>query len=312
MRVASQPATPERNVEKLTCRLLGHFAQVKTLAELGMSEHMAARYLQAVTQESGFILVTGPTGSGKTTTLYSTFRELQDALRSCVALSIEDPIEMELQGVVQTAVNAKIDLDFPALLRSALRQDPDIIMVGEIRDRETAETALNAALTGHLIVSTIHSSDSIRTINRLADLGVSRLTLSSALSMIVGQRLLRRLCKECREPCRTVPRAVERQYPQFDGTCYRATGVTSDKKPCELCNGTGYHQQIAVYELLPINDKLRELIAAGASVVELTRTAIESAGFEPLFRDAVRRVSSGDTSWDEVRRAVTIQDEYNA
>ena len=311
MRVASQPATPERNVEKLVCRLLGHFTQTKTLAELGMDSLMAQRYLEAVAQESGFVLVTGPTGSGKTTTLYSTFREIQDELRSLVAVSIEDPIEMELDGVVQSAVNAKIELTFPALLRSALRQDPDIIMVGEIRDRETAETALNAALTGHLILSTIHSSDSIRTINRLADLGVSRLTLSSALTTVVGQRLLRRLCLACRVECKTLPRAVARQYPEFHGMCYTAGGFGPDKQRCQLCNGTGFFRQIAVYEVLPINDKMRELIAAQASVVDLARTAEQSTEFQPLFRDAVRRVMTGDTSWEEVRRAVTIEDQFN-
>jgi len=249
------------------------------LASLGMSVPTLAAFDQLVHQPHGILLVTGPTGSGKTTTLYAALGRL-DFNRMNV-LTVEDPIEYHLEGIGQTQVNARIDMSFAKALRAILRQDPDVVMIGEIRDLETAQIAVQASLTGHLVLATLHTNDSVSAVTRLTDMGIEPFLLSSSLLGVVAQRLVRRLCERCREP-----------DPIAGG--WRAVG-------CAACDGTGYRGRTGVHELFVVNEAIRALIHGGAPESEL-REAARRTGMISMREDGQRWVQTGVTSADEVAR----------
>jgi general secretion pathway protein E len=242
---------------------------VKDLDGLGFSAHDAQRWEALVKRPNGIILVTGPTGSGKTTTLYAALQQL-DAARFNI-MTVEDPIEYELAGIGQTQVNPKIDLDFAKALRAILRQDPDIIMIGEIRDHETAQIAVQASLTGHLVLATLHTNDAVSAVTRLTDMGIEPFLLSSSLLGVLAQRLVRKLCLHCHG------------------------------KGCTECGHTGYQGRTGIFELLSTNEAMRSLIHDKASE-PLLRDAAQRQGMTSLREDGQRLVSSGVTSMEELVR----------
>ncbi|MDQ3828361.1 MAG: type II secretion system ATPase GspE [Candidatus Tectomicrobia bacterium] len=284
--------------ERIVLRLLDKTSVLLGLEEIGMGEEAYVRYSRLIKRSNGIILVTGPTGSGKTTTLYGTLNKINAPELNII--TIEDPIEYQLNGIGQIQVNPRIDLTFANGLRSILRQDPDIIMVGEIRDRETAEIAIQASLTGHLVFSTLHTNDAAGAVTRLLDMGVEAFLVSSSVLAIIAQRLVRVICKECREPYRPDTSLVKEMGldrasdPLFEGFFYRGKG-------CAACFQTGYRGRSGIYELLAIDDNIRSLIMSGADSSVIRRKAIEQ-GMTTLFRDGVIKVIKGTTTVDEVLR----------
>ncbi|HEX2279469.1 MAG TPA: type II secretion system ATPase GspE, partial [Candidatus Tectomicrobia bacterium] len=284
--------------ERIVLRLLDKTSVLLGLEEIGMGEEAYVRYSRLIKRSNGIILVTGPTGSGKTTTLYGTLNKINAPELNII--TIEDPIEYQLNGIGQIQVNPRIDLTFANGLRSILRQDPDIIMVGEIRDRETAEIAIQASLTGHLVFSTLHTNDAAGAVTRLLDMGVEAFLVSSSVLAIIAQRLVRVICKECREPYRPDTSLVKEMGldrasdPLFEGFFYRGKG-------CAACFQTGYRGRSGIYELLAIDDNIRSLIMSGADSSVIRRKAIEQ-GMTTLFRDGVIKVVKGTTTVDEVLR----------
>jgi general secretion pathway protein E len=265
--------------ERVVLRLLEKDMSRIDLAILGMSAETMARFEQLSHQPHGILLVTGPTGSGKSTTLYATIRRLDHSTANI--MTVEDPIEYELPGVGQTQVNPKIDMSFARALRSILRQDPDVIMIGEIRDLETAQIAVQASLTGHLVLATLHTNDAASAVTRLIDMGIEPFLLSSSVLGVLAQRLVRKLCPHCKAP-------------DADAQGFHATG-------CAKCNFSGYTGRTGIYELLPVDDAIRELIHGAANDQQIRRTA-EAAGMLPLRADAMRWYRSGVTSLEEILR----------
>jgi type IV pilus assembly protein PilB len=250
----------------------------------------------AINKPWGMCLVTGPTGSGKTNTLYSSIAKINSPETNI--MTAEDPVEFNLQGVNQVQVRENIGLNFAAALRSFLRQDPNIILVGEIRDFETAEIAVKAALTGHLVLSTLHTNDAPSTINRLMNMGIEPFLVASSLNLVCAQRLVRRVCASCKVPDEVPTQALE----QIGFTADDARAVTPFKGAgCEKCNKTGYKGRVGLYEVMEITDELRELILVGASALELRRKAIEE-GMITLRGSGLRKISAGVTSIEEVLR----------
>ncbi len=270
---------PTGHGERAVLRLLDKEAGRLDLGKLGMSPTMLTQFDHLVRQPHGILLVTGPTGSGKTTTLYSALSRIDAATTNI--LTVEDPIEYDLVGIGQTQVNPRIDMSFARALRSILRQDPDVIMIGEIRDVETAQIAVQASLTGHLVLATLHTNDSISAITRLVDMGVEPFLLSSSLLGVAAQRLVRKLCTQCR------------QLDPVTKT-WRAVG-------CSACARSGYVGRTGIYELLTINDAIRALIHANAGELAI-REAAQRAHFVNLREDAQRWIKDGTTSLDEVVR----------
>jgi type IV pilus assembly protein PilB len=289
-RVASVPTI---DGEKIVVRLLDRHAAAPDLASLGMSRDILERYRAAVHAPWGFVVVTGPTGSGKTTTLYASLAEL-DA-RSRNVCSVEDPIEMRLPGVAQVQVNVRAGLIFPLVLRAFMRQDPDVVMVGEMRDGETAAVAVSAALAGQVVFTTLHANDAPRTIDRLVELGVARHSLAAALTAVVAQRLVRVLCDRCRVREAIPPALRERLRIEHDAW-YAAGG-------CRACDGTGYFGRTGVYELMHVDDATRDAIATGASSVHVAQLAAR-AGYRSMTDDALAKVLAGTTSFAELTRVV--------
>jgi general secretion pathway protein E len=280
--------------ERIVLRLLDKTSMLLGLEEIGMGEETYTRYSRLIKRSNGIILVTGPTGSGKTTTLYATLHKINSPELNII--TIEDPIEYQLNGIGQIQVNPRIDLTFANGLRSILRQDPDIIMVGEIRDRETAEIAIQASLTGHLVFSTLHTNDAAGAVTRLLDMGVEAFLVSSSVLAILAQRLVRVICKECKEPYRPeIALAKELGLdPAFDGVFYRGKG-------CGACFQTGFRGRSGVYELLVIDDSIRSLVMSGADSSVIKRQAI-TQGMLTLLRDGARNVVKGVTTADEILR----------
>jgi general secretion pathway protein E len=270
---------PTGHGERAVLRLLFKEAGRLDLARLGMSDATLATFDKLVHQPHGIVLVTGPTGSGKTTTLYSALARI-DATTVNV-MTVEDPIEYDLEGIGQTQVNARIDMTFAKALRSILRQDPDVIMIGEIRDLETAQIAVQASLTGHLVLATLHTNDAVSAVTRLIDMGVEPFLLSSSLLGIGAQRLVRRLCMQCREP-----------DPVSGG--WRAVG-------CLACNRTGYAGRTGIYELLVVDDAISALVHRNAGEGEIRMAALHN-GMQTMRDDGQRWVLDGSTSADEVIR----------
>lgn len=289
-RVASVPTL---DGEKLVVRLLDRYASTPDLTALGMPAPMLDRYRAAAHAPWGFVVVTGPTGSGKTTTLYASLAEL-DA-RSRNVCSVEDPIEMRLRGVTQVQVSARAGLTFPLVLRAFMRQDPDVVMVGEMRDGETAAVAVSAALAGQTVFTTLHANDAPRTIDRLVELGVARHSLAAALTAVVAQRLVRALCEQCRVR-ETIPPHLRDALGAAQDAWYVAGG-------CRACAGSGYAGRTGVYELMEIDDATRDAIATGASSVQIAQLAARG-GYRPMREDALAKVLAGVTAFDELTRVV--------
>ena len=289
---------PSAHGERVVLRLLDKQAGQLELAQLNMNEQVATAYRRGLQNPHGIILVTGPTGSGKTTTLYAGLSSINQSSRNI--LTIEDPIEYMLPGVGQTQVNTKVDMTFARGLRAVLRQDPDVVMVGEIRDLETADIAVQASLTGHLVLSTLHTNTAIGAITRLQDMGVEPFLLSSSLLGVMAQRLVRLLCTQCRTAHE--PSAYERELLQLDAgasaTIYRPEG-------CAECNNTGYRGRTGIYELIEIDETLRLLIHERAS--EQTMLLEARKRYPGIDTDGRRRILSGETSIEEVLRVTAVK-----
>ncbi|BCG61317.1 GspE/PulE family protein [Paenibacillus sp. URB8-2] len=285
---------PTMHGEKIVLRLLDLSIGVKSVDNLGFSDGNAEAFKEMIGKPYGILLITGPTGSGKTTTLYSALNQLNE--ESVNIITVEDPVEYQLEGINQVHVNPAIGLTFAAGLRSILRQDPNIIMVGEIRDTETAAIAIRASLTGHLVLSTLHTNDAISTVSRLRDMGVEPYLIASSLIGVVSQRLVRKICTECKEAY--VPSQQESimlgKYGLKREVMHRGRG-------CGSCNTTGYRGRIAIHEVLTIDDHVRQLITNSASVEEL-RAAAKERGLVQLMEDGFLKVSQGLTTLQEVLR----------
>ncbi len=287
---------PSAHGERVVLRLLDKQAGQLQLDQLNMNEQVRKGYEHGLHSAHGIILVTGPTGSGKTTTLYAGLTHINESTRNI--LTIEDPIEYMLPGVGQTQVNAKVDMTFARGLRAILRQDPDVVMVGEIRDLETAEIAVQASLTGHLVLSTLHTNTAIGAVTRLQDMGIEPFLLSSSLIGVMAQRLVRLLCKDCREE-----HQVTEAEAEWLGLPAGSTQTIYRPKGCDHCNFTGYRGRTGIYELIEIDDAMRALIHENASEMEMVKLARERA--PGILGDGQQRVLSGETSMEEVMRVTT-------
>ncbi len=279
--------------EKTVIRLLDRTSFIFTKNTLGLREKDLATFNKILYQPYGMLLVTGPTGSGKTTTLYTVLHELNQEEKNII--TIEDPVEYKLDGINQVQVNTKAGLSFASGLRSVLRQDPDIIMVGEIRDTETAKIAIRAAITGHYVLSTVHTNDSPSTVARLIDMGIEPYLVSSAIIGIVSQRLVKKLCPKCKKPYKAtgINKEILGVNSKDELTLYMPNG-------CSSCNN-GYRGRTAVYEIMPINEEIRYLIGHGANIDSLRNKAIEE-GMTTLLESASELAIEGITSFDEVLR----------
>lgn len=288
---------PSAHGERVVLRLLDTAAGQLKLSQLSMNEQVLTAFEKYLHTPHGIILVTGPTGSGKTTTLYAGLSHINEATRNI--LTIEDPIEYMLPGVGQTQVNTKVDMTFARGLRAILRQDPDVVMVGEIRDLETGEIAVQASLTGHLVLSTLHTNTAIGAIMRLKDMGVEPFLVSSSLLAVMSQRLVRLLCKECKEAI--APSQAEQELLEIEAD----SGITLfQAKGCKQCNYTGYRGRTGIYELIEIDDGLRLMIYEGASEQEMLQLARQN--YPGIEADGRRRILEGETSVAEVLRVTSV------
>jgi type IV pilus assembly protein PilB len=286
--------------EKVVLRLLDKENLRLDMTKLGFEPESLEKFQKAILKPYGMVLVTGPTGSGKTNTLYSAISLVNKPDTNI--MTAEDPVEFQLHGVNQVQMKEQIGLNFAAALRSFLRQDPNIILVGEIRDFETAEIAIKAALTGHLVLSTLHTNGAPETISRLMNMGIEPFLVATSVHLIVAQRLVRRICSECAEPIEVPLEALVR------------AGYTPDEarqakikkgRGCSICNGSGYKGRVGLYEVMEINDELRELILVGASAMELKKKAIEN-GMTTLRRSGLMKVMLGVTTMEEVARETIV------
>lgn len=293
-RVASAGAL---NGEKLSIRVLNQNADKFTLAQAGLPDRQRSVINTAIAKPFGMVLICGPTGSGKTTTLYSMLNQIDRRMHNVI--TVEDPIEAYLPAASQLEINPKADITFAKALRSILRQDPDVICVGEIRDEETAEIALRAAQTGHLVLATIHCDSNATALTRLLDLGVSSMLLSTGLNLLVSQRLMRRLCPSCKKPAQLGPRTAQK---------LRQRGIDPknifEPRGCTLCGGTGYYGRTAVCDLLVVTEELRAEIAHNVEIVTKLRSEGELKGHSNMRREAMGRVLLGITSFEELKRVV--------
>jgi general secretion pathway protein E len=298
LRIAGRPVDvrvstlPTGHGERVVLRILDKQAGVLDFTRLGMSDATRDRMDELIREAHGIVLVTGPTGSGKTTTLYAALSRL-DANQLNI-MTVEDPIEYDLDGIGQTQVNAGIDMTFARALRSILRQDPDVVMIGEIRDLETARIAVQASLTGHLVLATLHTNDAVGAVTRLLDMGIEPFLLSSSLLGVMAQRLVRRLCPDCRIPAAATP-AERAAFPAVGArTVYRPVG-------CPACKWTGYRGRTGIYELLSFDRRAAALVHKGASE-ELLRAHAHRSGTVSLREDGLRWIDAGETSVEEVLR----------
>ena len=287
--------------EKVVLRLLDKSALQLDMTKLGFEEDSLAEFQNAIHRPVGMILVTGPTGSGKTTTLYSALSELNKETENI--MTAEDPIEYNFMGINQVQMHEEIGLTFASSLRSFLRQDPDIVMVGEIRDFETAQIAVQAALTGHLVLSTVHTNDAPGTITRLIDMGIEPFLISSAVILILAQRLIRKICMDCREQIKPPSQLlIDLGIPPDEVksfTVYKGKG-------CTICNGTGYKGRLGLYEVMTMKEEIKELVLARASASEIKKEAIRS-GMKTLRQSGMTKIKDGMTTIEEVLRS-TMED----
>ncbi|MCG8649152.1 MAG: GspE/PulE family protein, partial [Pirellulales bacterium] len=282
--------------ESVVMRILDRSVVNLSLENVGMDDSMLKDFRTAIDRPNGIVLVTGPTGSGKTTTLYSSLTELNDIKDKLI--TTEDPVEYDIDGIVQIPIDTDVGVTFAGCLRAILRQDPDTILVGEIRDLETAEIAIQAALTGHLVFSTLHTNDAPSTVTRLKDMGIQPFMICATVEAILAQRLVRRICTKCREEAKVTSAMLtdlgmtreEIQTKKF----FKGTG-------CDQCNNTGYKGRIALFELMVLNDKIREMVLGNASTDELRDEAMRG-GMVPLRQFGLGLAEDGITTLDEVIR----------
>jgi type IV pilus assembly protein PilB len=275
--------------EKIVIRLLDATTGLVALSKLGISEHILKPLTEIFSQPQGMLLVTGPTGSGKTTTLYSILQQIRTETKNIITL--EDPVEYKLAEITQVPINEGIGFTFANALRSVLRQDPDIVMLGEIRDLDTAEIATRAALTGHFVLSTLHTNDTVATVSRLIDIGLEPFLVTSAVSGILAQRLIRRICSECKTET-DPPENIDQYDLPHVPTFYKGTG-------CKKCNGTGYKGRVGIYELLKMDTSLKRLISKSFTEDDLWKCLAQS-GTKTMFDDAWNKIIAGETTFEEV------------
>ena len=298
LRIAGRPVDvrvstlPTGHGERVVLRLLDKSVGRLELEKLGIRSETLRRLQHLLQQPHGILLVTGPTGSGKTTTLYAALSGMDS--RSTNIMTVEDPIEYDLDGVGQTQINVRIDMTFARALRAILRQDPDVIMIGEIRDKETAQIAVQASLTGHLVLATLHTNDAPSAITRLVDMGVEPFLLASSTIGVLAQRLVRRLCPVCRQSYESDASEMELLGVSGPVTLYRAAG-------CDACNHTGYHGRSGIYELLVVDDAVRALVHQGRNEQDIRTWAVDN-GMVLLRADGIARVLAGETTLEEVLR----------
>ncbi|MBU1146865.1 MAG: type II secretion system ATPase GspE [Candidatus Omnitrophica bacterium] len=275
--------------EKVVMRILDKSATPLDLNKLGFEPKALENFKKAIKSPHGLILVTGPTGSGKTTTLYAALNEIKSPRQNIS--TVEDPVEYKLEGINQVQIKPSIGLTFAAALRAFLRQDPDVIMVGEVRDLETAQICIRASLTGHLVLSTLHTNDAPSAISRLIDIGIEPYLISSSLLVVGAQRLVRKLCPECKEAYETPPNLI-RDFKIKQELLYKPKG-------CAACSHTGYRGRVAIYEVILINDRLKELVSKGASLGEIKKV-VREMGIRSLVDSGIEKVETGITSIEEV------------
>ena len=287
IRISSLPTV---HGEKIVMRLSSKLNLTRNKKDLGLPPDEMERFNHMLASPFGIILVTGPTGSGKSTTLYTALSELNKEAVNIV--TVEDPVEADIEGINQVQVNNKVDLNFASALRSILRQDPDIIMIGEIRDRETATIAVQASITGHLVVSTLHTNNAVGTLNRMADMGVERYLIADSVVGVIAQRLVRKLCSHCKKmrPATSEEKRVLRMNTQEDVNVY------------DFCSHTGYYGRIGVFEIMEVNDEIRDLIAENGTTEELERAA-RNSGMRTLRENGISYVLNGTTSVEEMLKA---------
>jgi type IV pilus assembly protein PilB len=285
--------------EKVVMRVLDNSTAMLKLSDLGFSDDNYERYSQSFTKPYGMMLVTGPTGSGKSTTLYATLNIVSRP--EINVITVEDPVEYRIPGINQVQTNAKAGLTFASALRSILRSDPDVVLIGEVRDHETSQIAIEAALTGHLVLSTLHTNDAPSAITRLTEMGVEPFLVGSALDCVLAQRLARRICTKCREAYTPEPDTlVAARFPWHDGmdlpTLYRAVG-------CSACAKTGYRGRLALHEVMPVTEEIERLTVERASAVEIAKVARDQ-GMATLRDDGMAKVMAGITTLEEILRVV--------
>lgn len=303
LRVSSFPTV---NGEKIVMRIQDRSRKTPTIEELGLEGNNNTYLMAALEAPNGIILTTGPTGSGKTTTLYSCLNHLNQP--DVNILTIEDPVEIQMDGLSQSQVHHEISYSFATGMRSALRQDPDIIMVGEIRDRETVDIAIEAALTGHLVLSTVHTNSAVETLTRLENMEVPSFLIAATIELIIAQRLVRKLCQQCKQPLPITPElapqidkaiaGVTTKYPKLD------TALITGKqfygpKGCDQCDNVGYFGRVAIYEVLRINNELRRMLLEHVSPIDIEKSAIK-LGMSTLEQDGIVKALQGITSLEEV------------
>jgi general secretion pathway protein E len=288
---------PSNHGERIVLRILDKQAAQLDLSLLGMPKDTMTAMRQMISQPHGIILVTGPTGSGKTTSLYAMLTELNQVTRNI--LTIEDPIEYDLPGIGQTQVNTKVQMTFAKGLRAILRQDPDVVMIGEIRDLETADIAVQASLTGHLVLSTLHTNSALGAITRLHDMGVESFLLSSSIVGLIAQRLVRKLCSHCKTPHTLRPDELELMGIDANTDCSKV----SEPNGCEHCNQHGYRGRTGIYELIPIDEALRGMIHRNESLQTIDNYLRPTVA--TIRQDGFKRVLAGDTSLAEILRVTS-------
>ena len=288
---------PTQYGESVVMRLLNQGASFLTLDKLGMPPDMLKRFREIIRRSSGMVLVTGPTGSGKTSTLYAGLAEINTIDQKII--TVEDPVEYRLPGINQVQVNEKIDLTFSRVLRAALRQDPDVILVGEMRDAETAQIGLRASMTGHLVFSTLHTRDAASTLFRLVDMGTPKYMVASSVQVVLAQRLLRRVCDSCSEPHTPTPQEIE--WMEHEGIRRDQWGAMLHGRGCSHCNGTGYRGRLGVYEMLEMTQPLAEA-AAHHDANHFMQAAHESMRGKTLLDHALEQMKQGHTSVAEIMR----------
>ncbi|MBR4223041.1 MAG: type II/IV secretion system protein, partial [Victivallales bacterium] len=301
---------PTRFGETICLRVLASSSVFLEMEKLGLSKYQLAILTKLVSLPHGIVLVTGPTGSGKTTTLYAALAYVRDRNPERKIITVENPVEIELPGTTQIQMHAEIGLTFAAALRSILRHDPDIILVGEIRDNETADIAIQSALTGHLVLSTLHTNDSVGAVNRLVNMGIEPYLVAASLVAVLAQRLVRRICKHCKVEDEEIPRRVRAEMADTlglepeDVKAWKGAG-------CLECDQSGYRGRVAIYEFFLLDEELQDLVAAHAGTSDLRKAAMER-GMKVLRQDGWAKVSQGATTIEEVQRITsTFQISYD-
>ncbi|QUG42243.1 type II/IV secretion system protein [Psychrobacillus sp. INOP01] len=285
--------------EKMVIRLLDLANAVKPIYQLGFNKRYVQTFIELIEKPTGLVLLTGPTGSGKTTTLYSALQHINQ--ESVNIITIEDPVEYQMEGINQVQVNPHIQLTFASGLRAILRQDPNIVMVGEIRDEETAEITIRAALTGHLVLSTLHTNDAISTIPRLLDMNIEPYLVISALNGAVSQRLVRKICDVCKEEY--IPSSIEQEL--FDKRFIKVEKLFRGRG-CKACSETGFKGRLSIHEIFVVDNEIRELLYNNRSMTEVKRTAMKN-GMIPLIDDGLLKVKAGYTTVEEVLRVAKVE-----